>query len=136
MGQFEAFVHRDVLRNFVAFRVKDLFCRTLNVAVILAVAGGQFHYDFVLWARQGGVRIAQLRDDLVAVAPMTVVGHDHSVDAAACGIQWHILAMLGSSFFTGRLLGMLVSDKLATSGKYGSGWEMDGGHFIKRWWVA
>lgn len=31
---------------------------------------------------------------------------------------------------------MLVSDKVATSGKYGGGWEMDGGHFIKRWWAV
>ncbi|MGD9917787.1 MAG: ABC transporter substrate-binding protein [Paenirhodobacter sp.] len=31
---------------------------------------------------------------------------------------------------------MLLSDGVATNGQYGGGWEMDGGHFIKRWWKA
>lgn len=31
---------------------------------------------------------------------------------------------------------MQVSDKVATSGKFGGGWAMDGGHFIKRWWAV
>ena len=31
---------------------------------------------------------------------------------------------------------MLLNDKVATAGEYGGGWEMDGGHFIKRWWAA
>lgn len=31
---------------------------------------------------------------------------------------------------------MLLSNKVATTGKYGGGWEMDGGHFVKRWWAA
>lgn len=31
---------------------------------------------------------------------------------------------------------MLMNDKVATSGQYGGGWEMDGGHFINRWWAA
>ena len=28
-----------------------------------------------------------------------------------------------------------VSSRVGTTGHYGSGWEMDGGHFIKRWWL-
>jgi peptide/nickel transport system substrate-binding protein len=32
---------------------------------------------------------------------------------------------------------ILLSKKVATTGKYGgTGWEMDGGHFVKRWWAA
>ncbi len=29
-----------------------------------------------------------------------------------------------------------VSDKIGVGPNLGGGWEMDGGHFIKRWWVA
>ena len=28
------------------------------------------------------------------------------------------------------------TDKVGTTGEYGGGWEMDGGHFIKRWWMT
>ena len=28
-----------------------------------------------------------------------------------------------------------LSKKVGTTGQYGGGWEMDGGHFIKRWWL-
>jgi peptide/nickel transport system substrate-binding protein len=31
---------------------------------------------------------------------------------------------------------MTLSDKVGTTGQYGGGWEMDGGHFIKRWWLT
>lgn len=31
---------------------------------------------------------------------------------------------------------MILSKNIATTGKYGGGWEMDGGHFVKRWWAA
>ncbi len=29
-----------------------------------------------------------------------------------------------------------VASRVGTTGSYGSGWEMDGGHFIKRWWLT
>ena len=29
----------------------------------------------------------------------------------------------------------VVSDKIGTTGQYGGGWELDGAHFIKRWWL-
>ena len=28
-----------------------------------------------------------------------------------------------------------ISDDVGTTGQFGGGWEMDGGHFIKRWWL-
>lgn len=31
---------------------------------------------------------------------------------------------------------MALSDRVGTTGKYGADWEMDGGHFVKRWWMA
>lgn len=40
----------------------------------------------------------------MTAAPLAMIGCGHSVGAAALGIQWHILAMFGPSFFTGNLI--------------------------------
>jgi MFS family permease len=37
-------------------------------------------------------------------APLAMVGCGHSVTNATLGIQWHVLAMYGPSFFTGSLI--------------------------------
>jgi MFS family permease len=37
-------------------------------------------------------------------APLAMVGCGHSVTEATLGIQWHVLAMYGPSFFTGGLI--------------------------------
>ncbi len=37
-------------------------------------------------------------------APLAMVGHGHSKDMSVLGIQWHVLAMYGPSFFTGRII--------------------------------
>jgi MFS family permease len=37
-------------------------------------------------------------------APLAMVGCGHSVTDATLGIQWHVLAMYGPSFFTGGLI--------------------------------
>jgi predicted MFS family arabinose efflux permease len=41
---------------------------------------------------------------LMTAAPIAMVGCGHSVGAAALGIQWHVIAMFGPSFFTGHLI--------------------------------
>lgn len=41
---------------------------------------------------------------VMTAAPMAMVGCGHPVGMAALGIQWHILAMYGPSFFTGRII--------------------------------
>ena len=41
---------------------------------------------------------------VMTAAPLAMVGCGHSVGDAALGIQWHVLAMFGPSFFTGRLI--------------------------------
>jgi predicted MFS family arabinose efflux permease len=41
---------------------------------------------------------------LMTAAPLAMVGCGHSVGQAALGIQWHVLAMFGPSFFTGHLI--------------------------------
>ena len=37
-------------------------------------------------------------------APLAMVGHGISTDDATLGIQWHVMAMFGPSFFTGNLI--------------------------------
>lgn len=59
--------------------------------------------QFIVAATAGVVSYG-LMAFLMTAAPMAMVGCGHSVGEAALGIQWHVLAMFGSSFFTGRLI--------------------------------
>ena len=63
-----------------------------------------------------GVVSYGLMSFLMTAAPMAMVGQGHSVDAAALGIQWHILAMYGPSFFTGRLMVRFGKERVAAAG--------------------
>lgn len=58
---------------------------------------------FWLAAITGAVSYA-LMSFLMTATPMAMHDHNHSIDHAALGIQWHILAMFAPSFFTGRLI--------------------------------
>src|SRR5690606_10135528 len=41
---------------------------------------------------------------IMTAAPMAMVACGHTIGEAALGIQWHVLAMFGPSFFTGHLI--------------------------------
>lgn len=58
---------------------------------------------FIVAVTAGVVSYA-LMSFVMTAAPVAMVGCGHSVGEAALGIQWHILAMYGPSFFTGRLI--------------------------------
>jgi MFS family permease len=51
-----------------------------------------------------GVASYGLMNMVMTSAPLAMVGCGHSVTDAALGIQWHVLAMYGPSFFTGTLI--------------------------------
>lgn len=51
-----------------------------------------------------GVVSYGLMSFIMTAAPMAMVGCGHTVGEAALGIQWHVLAMFGPSFFTGSLI--------------------------------
>lgn len=53
---------------------------------------------------------------VMTASPIAMVGHGHSVDQAALGIQWHILAMYGPSFVTGRLMVRFGKERVAAVG--------------------
>lgn len=51
-----------------------------------------------------GVVSYSLMSFVMTAAPMAMVECCHTISQAALGIQWHVLAMFGPSFFTGRLI--------------------------------
>lgn len=53
---------------------------------------------------------------VMTASPVAMVGHGHSIDTAALGIQWHILAMYGPSFVTGRLMVRYGKEHVAAMG--------------------
>ncbi|ARU03951.1 MFS transporter [Comamonas serinivorans] len=53
---------------------------------------------------------------VMTAAPVAMVNHGHSVDSAALGIQWHLLAMFGPSLFTGRLMVRYGKERVIAAG--------------------
>src|SRR5262249_61562535 len=49
-------------------------------------------------------------------APVAMVDCNHSVTDATLGIQWHVMAMYGPSFFTGALITRFGIDRVVWSG--------------------
>lgn len=69
---------------------------------MLAVAAGTVSYGLMVF--------------VMTAAPIAMVGHGHSVDHAALGIQWHVLAMFAPSFFTGRLMAWFGKERVTAVG--------------------
>ncbi len=68
-------------------------------------------------AAAAGVVSYGLTAFLMTAAPMAMVGCGHSVRRGPpWGIQWHVLAMFGPSFFTGRLIGRFGQRKITALG--------------------
>jgi MFS family permease len=53
---------------------------------------------------------------MMTAAPLAMVGCGLSQEAAALGIQWHILAMFGPSFFTGTLVNRFGKERVTAAG--------------------
>jgi MFS family permease len=53
---------------------------------------------------------------MMTAAPLAMVGCGLSQEVAALGIQWHILAMFGPSFFTGRLIVRFGKERVTAAG--------------------
>lgn len=70
---------------------------------------------FIVAATAGLVSYA-LMSFLMTAAPLAMIGCGHPVGVAALGIQWHILAMFGPSFFTGRLIGRFGKEWVTIAG--------------------
>lgn len=75
-----------------------------NPRYILAVAAGVVSYGLMTF--------------VMTAAPIAMVGHGHSVDHAALGIQWHVLAMFAPSFFTGLLITRFGKERVTAIGLF------------------
>lgn len=69
---------------------------------MLAVAAGVVSYGLMVF--------------VMTAAPIAMVGHGHSDDHAALGIQWHVLAMFAPSFVTGHLMARFGKERVAALG--------------------
>lgn len=87
---------------------------------LLAVATGTVSYGLMAF--------------VMTAAPMAMVGHGHSVDHAAHGIQWHVLAMFAPSLVTGRLIARFGKERIAAAGLVVIG--VSGGVALAGWDVA
>jgi len=63
-----------------------------------------------------GVVTYGLMSFIMTAAPIAMVGCGHTVGEAALGIQWHVLAMFGPSFFTGHLITRFGKTAITASG--------------------
>jgi predicted MFS family arabinose efflux permease len=49
-------------------------------------------------------------------APVAMIDCNHSVDDAALGLQWHVMAMYAPSFFSGALIGRFGAGRMVSAG--------------------
>lgn len=76
---------------------------------------------------------------VMTAAPIAMVGHGHSVDHAALGIQWHVLAMFGPSFVTGHLMARFGKERVAAVGLFligASAIVALGGFDLGHFWIS
>src|SRR5690606_32094900 len=57
-----------------------------------------------------------LMNFLMTAAPLAMHMHGHSQESANLGLQWHVIAMYGPSFFTGSLISRFGAGRGATLG--------------------
>jgi len=57
-----------------------------------------------------------LMNFLMTAAPLAMHLCGHSQESANLGLQWHVIAMYGPSFFTGHLIGRFGASRMATLG--------------------
>jgi predicted MFS family arabinose efflux permease len=63
-----------------------------------------------------GIASYGLMNVVMTSAPLAMVGCGHSVTDATLGIQWHVLAMYGPSFFTGSLINRFGVERITGLG--------------------
>ncbi|MCC6946820.1 MAG: MFS transporter [Bradyrhizobiaceae bacterium] len=86
-----------------------------------SAAGGRTLAQILLMPRfmlsvTAGVVSYGLMTFVMTAAPVAMVGHGHSVDHAALGIQWHVLAMFAPSFATGYLITWFGKERVTAAG--------------------
>lgn len=65
-----------------------------------------------------GVGTFALMSFVMTGAPLAMVGCGFSPDDATLGISWHVIAMFGPSFFTGRLITRFGKERVVAAGMF------------------
>lgn len=63
-----------------------------------------------------GAVIYMVMNFLMTVAPLSMHMHGISQQASNLGIQWHVIAMYGPAFFTGKLINRFGAMRIAATG--------------------
>lgn len=63
-----------------------------------------------------GAATYMLMNFVMTAAPLAMIGCDHTVADAAYGIQWHVIAMYGPSFFTGSFISRFGAPRVVAAG--------------------
>src|SRR5690606_38547375 len=69
-----------------------------------------------LVALLGAVSSYALMSLVMTATPLAMIEHHHSHADAQTGIQWHVIAMFGPSFFTGALISRFGKSTIAGTG--------------------
>lgn len=69
-----------------------------------------------LIALLGAVASYALMSLIMTATPLAMVAHNHTQAEAQTGIQWHVIAMFGPSFFTGALIARFGKSAIAALG--------------------
>ncbi|WP_299597266.1 MFS transporter [uncultured Microbulbifer sp.] len=93
---------------------------------------------FIVAATCGAISYT-LMNFLMTAAPLAMHMHGHSTESSNLGLQWHVIAMFGPSFFTGKFIQRFGAERvmmvglllIGISAAVGLG-GMDVGHF---WWT-
>ncbi|WP_174802730.1 MFS transporter [Martelella limonii] len=94
---------------------------TLPKPVAVSISGGRPLSEiarsprFILAAGTGIISYAMM-SFIMTASPLAMVACGHSVNQSTLGIQWHVLAMFGPSFFTGRLIARFGKERIAATG--------------------
>jgi MFS family permease len=92
-----------------------------------------------LLAVGAGVVSYGLMSFVMTATPIAMVGCGHTVGEAALGIQWHVLAMFGPSFVTGRLIARFGKERVTAVGLLliaASGAVALSGLSLAHFWIA
>lgn len=63
-----------------------------------------------------GAATYMLMNFVMTAAPLAMIGCNHTIDDAAYGIQWHVIAMYAPSFFTGSLIARYGAPRVVAVG--------------------
>ncbi len=63
-----------------------------------------------------GVASYAMMNMVMTSAPVAMISCDHTITDSTLGLQWHVMAMFGPSFFTGTLIGRFGIDRIIGAG--------------------